>query len=75
MQYADIEKRLMESLWVKWQDGKMPKLEYYIANINPECLIQYSESLPMNRIQPYLITSMSPTLVEAEHFFAPHHIS
>ena len=59
MQYVVIEERLMESLRVKWQDAKRPKLEYYIANINPECWIRYSESMPMNRIQPYLITSMS----------------
>ena len=33
--------------------------EYYIANVNPECWSQYKARMPIDRIQPYLITNMS----------------
>ena len=59
MQYVMIEERLMESLRNKWEDAKWTKLEYYIANINPECWSQYKARVPIDRIQPYLITNMS----------------
>ena len=33
--------------------------EYYIANVNPECWSQYKARMPIDCIQPYLITNMS----------------
>ena len=54
-----IEERLVESLRMKWEDAKRTKLEYYIANVNPECWSQYKARVPIDRIQPYLITNMS----------------
>ena len=39
--------------------AKMTKLEYYIANVNSECWSQYKPIMPIDRIQPYLITNMS----------------
>ena len=35
IKYVIIEDRLLEALRMKWQDAKMSKLEYHIANINP----------------------------------------
>ena len=49
----------MEPLSRKWKDAKRKKLEYYIANINLECWVQYKAILPIDCIQPYLITNMS----------------
>ena len=40
MKYVIIEGRLLEALRMKWQDAKMSKLEYHIANINPQYLLQ-----------------------------------
>ena len=40
MKYVMIEERLVESLRMKWEDAKRTKLEYYIANVNPECWSQ-----------------------------------
>ena len=37
MKHVVIEERLMEPLMKKWEDPIKTKLEYYIANINPEC--------------------------------------
>ena len=37
MQYVVIEERSMQPLRKNWEDSKMTNLEYYIANINPEC--------------------------------------
>ena len=51
--------RLVESLRIKWEDAKRTKLEYYIANVDPECWSQYKVRMPIGRIQPYLITNMS----------------
>ena len=59
MHYVMIEERLMESLRMKWEDAKRTKLEYYIANINPEYWSQYKVRMHIDRIQPYLITNMS----------------
>ena len=59
MKYVVIEERLMEPLRKKWKDAKRTKLEYYIANINPECWVLYKARGPIDRIQPYLITNMS----------------
>ena len=42
MKYVIIEDGLLESLRIKWQDAKMSKLVYYIANI-PR---QYKEKVP-----------------------------
>ena len=36
MKYVIIEDRLLEVLMMKWQYAKMPKLEYYVANISPK---------------------------------------
>ena len=49
----------MEPQRKKWKDGKRAKLEYYIVNINVECWVLYKARRPSDRIQPYLITSMS----------------
>ena len=35
MKYVIIEDRLIKALKMKWQDAKMSKLEYYIANMDP----------------------------------------
>ena len=35
------------------------KLEYYIANVNLECWSQHKSRMPIDHIQPYLITNMS----------------
>ena len=56
--YLMIEERLVESLRIKWEDAKRTKLEYYIANVNPECWSQYKARMPIDHIQPYLITNM-----------------
>ena len=40
MNYAVIEERLMEPLRKKWEVAKKTRLEYYAANINPECWVQ-----------------------------------
>ena len=50
MQYVIIEERLMESLRKKSEDAKRTKLEYYIANINPQCWSQYKARMPIDRI-------------------------
>ena len=55
MKYEVIEERLMEPLMNQWKDAKCTKLEYYIANINPECWVLYKARRPIDRIQPYLI--------------------
>ena len=49
MQYVMIEERLVESLRMKWEDAKRTKLEYYIANVNPECWSQYNARMPIDR--------------------------
>ena len=59
MLYNMIEERLVESLRMKWEDAKRTKLEYYIANVNPECRSQYNTRMPIDRIQTYLMTNMS----------------
>ena len=59
MHYVMIAERLMVSLRKKWEDAKRTKLEYYIANVNHECWSQYKARLPIDCIQPYLITNMS----------------
>ena len=48
----------MESLRNNRVDAKRTKLECYIANVNPECWSQYKASMPIDRIQPYVITNM-----------------
>ena len=55
MQYVVIEERLMKPQRQKWEDAKRIKLEYCIANINPECWVLYNARWPIDRIQPYLI--------------------
>ena len=47
------------SLRMKWEDAKRTKLEYYIANVNPECWSQYKARMSIDCIQTYLITNMS----------------
>ena len=60
MQCVMIEERLLESLRKNWEDVKRTKLEYYIANVNPECWSQYKAKMPTDHgIQPYLITNMT----------------
>ena len=58
MQHVMIE-GLVESLRMKWEDAKWKKLEYYIANVNSECWSRYKARMPIDSIQPYLITNMS----------------
>ena len=53
MHYVMIEERLVESLRMKWEDAKRRNLEYYIANVNPECWSQYKARMPIDRIQSY----------------------
>ena len=53
MQYVMIEENLMEPLRMKWEDAKRTKLEYCIANGNPECWPQYKARMPIDRMQPY----------------------
>ena len=36
VKYVIVEDRLQESSRLKWQDAKMSKLEYCIANISPQ---------------------------------------
>ena len=43
----------------QWEDVKRTKLEYYIANGNPECWSRYKARMHIDRIQHYLITDMS----------------
>ena len=38
----------------------MTKLEYYIANINPEYCVLYKAKRPIDNIQPQPITNMIP---------------
>ena len=59
MHYVMIAERLMVSLRKKWEDAKRTKLEYYIANVNPEFLSQYKARMPIDHIQHDLITNMS----------------
>ena len=59
MHYVMIEERLVESLRMKWEDAKRTMLEYCFPNINPECWSQNNARMPIERIQPYLITNMS----------------
>ena len=59
MHYVMIEKRPVESLRMKWEDAKRTKLEYSITNVDPQCWSQYKARMPVDRIQPYLITNMS----------------
>ena len=70
MQYIMIEETLVESLRMKWEDAKLIKLEYYIANVNPKCWSQYKARIPIDRIQPYLITNMSSNARRALNYFA-----
>ena len=37
MKHVIIKDRLLEALNMKWQDAKMLKWEYYIANVNFQC--------------------------------------
>ena len=41
IKYVTIKDKLLQALRMKWQYAKMSKLEYYIANINP----QYNEKI------------------------------
>ena len=61
MHYVMIDERLVESLRMKWEDAKRTKLEYYIANVNLNVGFdsQCKARMPIDRIQPYLITIMS----------------
>ena len=59
MKYMVIEERLMEPQRKKCEDAKRTKLDCYIANINPECQIQYKARRPFDCIHPYLITNTS----------------
>ena len=54
-----IEETLVESLRMKWEDAKRTKVDYDIANVNSECWSQYKARMPIDRIQPFLITNMS----------------
>ena len=58
MKYVIIEVRLLESLRMTWQDTKMPKLEYYIANINPQDWFQCKEKI-IEHIQWHVTTPIS----------------
>ena len=53
MQYVVIEERSIEPLRKKWKASKMTNLEYYIANISPECWVHYKARMPIDCIQPY----------------------
>ena len=44
---------------MKWENAKRTKLEYYMTNVNPEYWSQYTTRMPIDRIQPYLITNIS----------------
>ena len=48
-------------LKMKFQDAKISKLEYYIANVNPQCWLQYKEKRP-EHIQSHLLTTREPWL-------------
>ena len=50
MHYIMIAERLVESLGMKWEDVGRTKLEYCMANVNPECWSQYKARMPINRI-------------------------
>ena len=50
-----IEDRLLEPQIMKWQDAKMSKLHWYIANVDPQCWPQYKEKMS-ERIQSRLTT-------------------
>ena len=49
----------MKPLRKNWKGAKRTKLEYYNANINPECWVLYKARRPIDHIQPYFITNMS----------------
>ena len=49
----------MDPLRKKWKDAKRTKLEYYIANINPEWWVIYKTKRHVDHNQPYLITNTS----------------
>ena len=66
MHYVMIEERLVESLRMKCEDAKRTKLQHYIANVNPRSWSPYKARMPIDRIQPYLITNMSSNA----HYFA-----
>ena len=60
------EGRLLEALRMKWQDAKLSKLEYYIANINPPILAPIKEkNTKMNTIashyphEPWLLENLN----------------
>ena len=63
MKYVTINDRLLGTLRMKWQDAEMWKLEYYIANVNPQCGAQYKVKM-LERIQLHLTTPMSLALKE-----------
>ena len=42
--------KLIESLMKKWEDAIRKKLEYYIANFNLECWVQYNTRMPIDHI-------------------------
>ena len=54
-----IADRFVKSLRMTWEDAKRTKLEYYMVNVSPECWSQYKARMPIDRLQPYLITNMS----------------
>ena len=58
MQYVVIDERLMKPQRQKWDDAKKIKLDYWIANINPECWDQCKARMPIiNKIINMIIIS------------------
>ena len=69
MHYVVIHESLVESLRMKLEDDKRTKLEYYIADVNPECCYQYKAIMSIDSIQPNLITNMYHRMVKSNFGF------
>ena len=54
MKYMIVDDRLLGTLVTKWKDAKVSKLEYYIANSNPQCCPQYKVKM-CEHIQLHLL--------------------
>ena len=46
MKCVIIEDKVLEALSMEWQNAKMSKLEYCIANVNPQNWPRYKEKMP-----------------------------
>ena len=58
VKYVISENKLLEARRMKWEDAKMSKLYYYIANINHQCWPQYKIKM-LELIQLHLFIPMS----------------